>query len=221
MIPLLATALVVRADYVPQDGNHGSVLLHRVKPLNFANYISKSLLPVDRLADRLDPDHITYEFEDAANFRVRVVEVSANEASRREARQNPEMQAQIAKVAALDAAPSLFDSVVLDRADIARLPKVGDVVYLYIHTAKPGMFEDLRRSYNDKLARPFKAVVPQTSRLTFADAKKGRIVDFLFFPNQAMADQLHGGAVRPKILAATAPYRYSYEAERYVVGAIR
>ncbi|CAN5444829.1 hypothetical protein BH11ARM2_BH11ARM2_37160 [soil metagenome] len=222
-MPLLTFATVMLLSgpgYSPKEGDPAIVYTETLRPDRFAEYSTRVLADFEKVADRINPD-ITYQLEDAANSRVFAISIFADAKRRKEGAQTSEMRAARAKLEPYRAAPGHYFPAMVERLDLGRPPRIGDVVYVYTHTAKPGMFEDLRRNHLGKVAQRFKEVLPQTSRVTLADPAHGRIIDCLFFPNQAMADKIHRSVKRAHILEDTEPYRNGYSAERFVLAAIR
>ncbi|CAN5444507.1 hypothetical protein BH11ARM2_BH11ARM2_37150 [soil metagenome] len=215
----LLVPLVLHSPYTPKAGDAAFLYTHVVKREKFDSFVTEGFKGINRLENRLNPQNEAYQLEDASSWRVMGVVFTPKHENEESMRQKDEVKQELARLGTLRNAPLKVDRCFLDAIDFsARRPKIGDVVYVYIHTAKPGMFETLRRSFDVKVPARFKNGYP---RFTIADPSKRRLLTYVFYPNQESADKIHRSPERGRIIASTGQYRSSYTVERFVLAGTR
>lgn len=216
-IPLLANP-----PYQPKPGDAATIYYHSVKPERFSTFVKEALGATNPVVNRLTPPNESFQMEDASHWGVEAVVFTPKRASVTAMDQKPEMKQRLAKLAEWRMAPLKTTPGVLLNLDFSKgRPKVGNVVYAYVHKAKPGMFAQLKKAFEPQVPGKFKASFAWLPHFAVAIPGEEKIVSYVFFPNQKIADDMHRSASRGRIIASTDRLRSSYVVHRFVLAGTR
>lgn len=220
-MPLLTIAATLALTaHTPVKGDAAFVWTHAVKYDRFPEFVPKALVDFRRVMETKGLENTTLQLEDAANWRVTGVMLTPSRERVRAMNRDPEVRQALQELTTYNREKSKEDEYTVDGVNFTQYaPKVGNVVYLYTHLAKRGRFEDLRRTL--QLPNKFSAVFGGWPRLILGDARRGKLLMYVFFPDQAAADRMHTSRERGPILLESEEYRASFTTERFVLAGIR